>query len=100
FRAGLLVEGTDLAPICIKVEDFRTDYLLNGQAEMFTSNIRFSVEVTTTDPDTWDPYTLQVGADARLGDRVRHGAWAAARGVIVSNSTGVTLPRRSCRLRR
>src|SRR5699024_8672055 len=48
FRAGLLVDGTDLAPFCIKVEDFRTDYLPNGQAEMFTSNIRFSEKVTTT----------------------------------------------------
>ncbi|WP_264887535.1 cytochrome c biogenesis protein ResB [Dietzia sp. NCCP-2495] len=67
FRAGLLVDGTDLAPFCIKVEDFRTDYLPNGQAEMFTSNIRFSEEVTTTDPDTWDPYTLQVNHPLRIG---------------------------------
>ncbi|MBB1017744.1 cytochrome c biogenesis protein ResB [Dietzia sp. DQ11-71] len=67
FRAGLLVDGTDLAPFCIKVEDFRTDYLPNGQAEMFTSNIRFSEEVTTTDPDTWEPYTLQVNHPLRIG---------------------------------
>lgn len=71
FRAGLLVDGTDLSQFCIKVEDFRADYLPNGQAEMFTSNVRFSEDVTTTDPDTWDAYTLQVNHPLRVdGTRV------------------------------
>lgn len=71
FRAGLLVDGTELEPFCIKVEDFRADYLPNGQAEMFTSNVRFSEEVTTTDPDTWDHYKMQVNHPLRIdGTRV------------------------------
>lgn len=67
FRAGLLVDGTDLAPFCIKVEDFTADYLSNGQAEMFTSNVRYSEEVTTTDPDTWDKFKMQVNHPLRIG---------------------------------
>src|SRR5699024_477055 len=47
----------------------RLPYRLSTQwpGEMFTSNIRFSEEVTTTDPDTWDPYTLQVNHPLRIG---------------------------------
>lgn len=67
FRAGLLVDGTDLEQFCIKVEDFRADYLPNGQAEMFTSNIRYSEDVTTTDPDTWEPYEMRVNHPLRIG---------------------------------
>lgn len=67
FRAGLLVDGTDLAPFCIKIEDFRADYLPNGQAEMFTSNVRYSEEVTTTDPDTWEKFEMQVNHPLRIG---------------------------------
>ena len=67
FRAGLLVDGTDLEQFCIKVEDFRADYLPNGQAEMFTSNVRYSEEVTTTDPDTWEPYEMRVNHPLRIG---------------------------------
>ena len=67
FRAGLLVDGTDLEQFCIKVEDFRADYLPNGQAEMFTSNVRYSEEVTATDPDTWEPYEMRVNHPLRIG---------------------------------
>ena len=67
FRAGLLVDGTDLEQFCIKVEDFRADYLSNGQAEMFTSNVRYTEEVTTTDPDTWEQYKMQVNHPLRVG---------------------------------
>ena len=67
FRAGLLVDGTDLEQFCIKIEDFRADYLPNGQAEMFTSNIRYSEDVTTTDPDTWEPYEMRVNHPLRIG---------------------------------
>ena len=71
FRAGLLVDGTDLEPFCIDVEDFRADYLPNGQAEMFTSNVRYSEEVTTTDPESWEPYEMRVNHPLRMsGTRV------------------------------
>ncbi|KAA0918866.1 cytochrome c biogenesis protein ResB [Dietzia sp. ANT_WB102] len=67
FRAGLLIDGTDLEQFCLKVEDFRADYLPNGQAKMFTSNVRYSGEVTTTDPDTWEPYEMRVNHPLRVG---------------------------------
>ncbi|MBB1026198.1 cytochrome c biogenesis protein ResB, partial [Dietzia sp. DQ11-38-2] len=67
FRAGLLVDGTDLEQFCIKIEDFRADYLPNGQAEMFTSNVRFTEEVATTDPQTWEPFEMRVNHPLRIG---------------------------------
>ncbi|MET3861613.1 cytochrome c biogenesis protein [Dietzia sp. 2505] len=67
FRAGILVDGTDLEQFCIKIEDFRADYLPNGQAEMFTSNVRFTEEVETTDPQTWEPYEMRVNHPLRVG---------------------------------
>ncbi|MBB1031452.1 cytochrome c biogenesis protein ResB [Dietzia sp. SLG310A2-38A2] len=67
FRAGILVDGTDLEQFCIKIEDFRADYLPNGQAEMFTSNVRFTEEVATTDPQTWEPYEMRVNHPLRVG---------------------------------
>ena len=41
FRAGNVRDGTGMAPICVRVKDFKADYLDNGQAEMFTSNIAY-----------------------------------------------------------
>ncbi|MCD2264366.1 cytochrome c biogenesis protein ResB [Dietzia aurantiaca] len=67
FRAGILVDGTDLEQFCIKIEDFRADYLENGQAEMFTSNARYTDEIATTDPDTWEPYEMRVNHPLRVG---------------------------------
>ncbi len=67
FRAGLLVDGTDLEQFCIKVSDFRADYLPNGQAEMFTSNVRYTEDVATTDPATWQPYEMRVNHPLRVG---------------------------------
>lgn len=68
FRAGLLVDGTDLEQFCIKVEDFRADYLSNGQAEMFTSNVRFTEEVSASDPDTWEAFEMRVNHPLRISD--------------------------------
>ena len=34
-------DGTGMTPLCVKVKDFKADYLDNGQAEMFTSNIAY-----------------------------------------------------------
>ncbi|MFD6104485.1 cytochrome c biogenesis protein ResB, partial [Nocardia salmonicida] len=38
FRAGNTNDGTGMTPLCIKVKDFKADYLPTGQAEMFHSN--------------------------------------------------------------
>jgi len=71
FRGGVLVDGTSLTPFCVHVEDFSADYLPNGQAEMFSSNIRYSDTVSTADPSTWEPYHLQVNHPLRVnGARV------------------------------
>ncbi len=70
FRAGQLVDGTDLEPICLRVEDFTADYLENGQAEMFTSNIEYQAGDDLAD-NVWRDEVLQVNDPLRVaGDRV------------------------------
>ncbi len=70
FRAGVDVDGTDLAQFCVRVKDFTADYLPSGQAEMFTSNIEYQAgEDLAT--GTWRPYRLRVNEPLRIeGDRV------------------------------
>lgn len=70
FRAGNSTDGTGLAPFCVKVNDFSADYLDNGQAEMFTSNIEYQggQQIGT---DTWQSYRLRVNDPLRIeGARV------------------------------
>ena len=67
FRAGTATDGTGLDPFCLRVEDFSADYLDNGQAEMFTSNISYqSGEDLGT--DRWQQHRLRVNEPLRLGD--------------------------------
>lgn len=72
LRPGLLFDGTGLNPFCVQVEDFVADYLPNGQAEMFTSNIRWADEDTMREPtEEWNEQTLRVNHPLRVaGDRV------------------------------
>ena len=72
LRPGLLFDGTGLNPFCVQVEDFVADYLPNGQAEMFTSNIRWADEDQMRDPvETWNEQQLRVNHPLRVnGDRV------------------------------
>lgn len=67
FRPGTATDGTGLDPFCLKVEDFSADYLDNGQAEMFTSNISYQsgADIGT---DRWQPYRLRVNEPLRLGN--------------------------------
>jgi cytochrome c biogenesis protein len=72
FRAGLRVDGTHLAPFCVKVDSFTADYLPSGQASSFDASIGYQ---TTADLDagvsTWRPFPLAVNNPLRLdGDRV------------------------------
>ncbi|AYJ51027.1 cytochrome c biogenesis protein ResB [Rhodococcus sp. P1Y] len=70
FRAGQLVDGTNMEPLCIRVKDFKADYLENGQAEMFTSNIEYQAEDDLTN-NVWQDDVLQVNHPLRVaGDRV------------------------------
>lgn len=67
FRAGTATDGTGLDPFCLKVEDFSADYLDNGQASMFTSNISYQTG-EDLGTDRWRPYRLRVNEPLRLGN--------------------------------
>ncbi|WP_151641415.1 cytochrome c biogenesis protein ResB [Corynebacterium sp. 11A] len=72
FRHGATFDGTSLNPFCIDVHDFTADYLPNGQAEMFHSNVSWAEgEDVYSDPSTWQDYELRVNHPLRIaGDRV------------------------------
>lgn len=53
FRAGRLVDGTDLQPFCIRVDDFTATFLPSGQPDMYTAMMRYTEGAPTTDPGTW-----------------------------------------------
>ncbi|WP_072691339.1 cytochrome c biogenesis protein ResB [Rhodococcus marinonascens] len=70
FRAGNTQDGTGMTPLCVRVKDFTADYLDNGQAEMFTSNIAYQAG-SDLDTNTWRDSQLQVNHPLRVeGDRV------------------------------
>ena len=70
FKAGNVRDGTGMTPICVRVKDFKADYLENGQAEMFTSNIEYQAG-DDLKSNTWRPDKLQVNHPLRVaGDRV------------------------------
>ncbi|MFF3222122.1 cytochrome c biogenesis protein ResB [Nocardia suismassiliense] len=70
FKAGNVNDGTGMAPICVRVKDFKADYLNNGQAEMFTSNIEYQ-SGDDLRSDTWRATRIQVNHPLRVaGDRI------------------------------
>ena len=70
FRAGNLIDGTGLTPLCVRVKDFRADYLPNGEAQMFTADVSYQTAQNIAD-DTWRDTTVQVNHPLRVeGDRV------------------------------
>jgi cytochrome c biogenesis protein len=70
FRAGNTVDGTSLNPICLRVNDFRADYLPNGQATSFEADIDYQAGAELAS-DTWRPYRLEVNHPLRVGgDRI------------------------------
>ena len=70
FRTGNVNDGTDMTPLCVRVKDFQADYLDNGQAEMFSSNIAYQAgEDLAT--GTWRDTDIAVNHPLRVGgDRV------------------------------
>ncbi|WP_133905700.1 cytochrome c biogenesis protein ResB [Actinophytocola oryzae] len=70
FHPGLRVDGTDLDPFCVRVNDFTANYLPSGQADYFRADIDYqSGDDLTT--NTWRPYPLEVNSPLRTaGDRV------------------------------
>jgi len=70
FRAGNSENGTGLTPFCVRVKDFRADYLPNGQAKSFTSNITYQ-DGPNLGTNTWRDYPLKVNDPLRIdGDRL------------------------------
>jgi cytochrome c biogenesis protein len=72
FHPGLRVDGTDLTPFCVQVDDFAADYLPNGQAKSFRAGIGYqTAEDLAAGSARWRPYQLAVNSPLRLdGNRV------------------------------
>ncbi|RJO76541.1 cytochrome c biogenesis protein ResB [Nocardia panacis] len=70
FKAGNVNDGTGMTPLCVRVKDFKADYLDSGQAEMFTSNIAYQAGNDLRD-NHWRDTTIQVNHPLRVaGDRL------------------------------
>lgn len=68
FRAGAMVDGTDLNPFCIKIDDFSATFLANGQPSMYDATVSY---VKGTDTRNWDSASIKVNHPLRVaGDRV------------------------------
>jgi cytochrome c biogenesis protein len=73
FKAGTRVDGTALAPFCIKVDDFDAEYLPNGAPDSFRASIGYQSgdELNAGPNGPWHPYQLEVNSPLRVvGDRV------------------------------
>ena len=70
FRAGLSVDGTQLSPFCVRVNDFDVKYLHTGQVDSFKADIEYQ-SGQDLENNTWKPHLLQVNHPLRTaGDRV------------------------------
>lgn len=70
FRAGNSVDGTELYPMCLRVNNFQAEYLPSGQATSFASDISYQAGADLAS-NTWRPYRLEVNHPLRVGgDRV------------------------------
>ena len=70
FNAGLRVDGTDLNPFCVKVNDFTAHYTESGQPDYYHSNVQYQ-SGDDLQTGTWRPYNLEVNSPLRTnGDRV------------------------------
>jgi cytochrome c biogenesis protein len=72
FRAGLRVDGTDLTPFCVRLDDFQADFLPNGQADSFRGTLSYqSAEDVEAGVDQWRTHELEVNDPLRVdGNRV------------------------------
>ncbi|WP_344873519.1 cytochrome c biogenesis protein ResB [Allokutzneria multivorans] len=65
FRPGLRVDGTELQPFCVRVNDFEATFLRNGQADSFHANVSYQ-EAADLEAGTWQQAGLQVNSPLRL----------------------------------
>lgn len=72
FRNGPLFDGTGLTPFCVNVKNFTAQYLENGQAVNFESDIDYANADEAFKPtDEWQHTTLRVNHPLRIqGNRV------------------------------
>lgn len=70
FRAGPVVDGTNLSEFCVRVNDFDVRYRHTGQAEFFHADIEYQ-SGESLENGTWKPHDLRVNEPLRTaGDRV------------------------------
>jgi cytochrome c biogenesis protein len=66
FRAGLRVDGTDLQPFCVRVDEFTATYEATGQPASFTATIGYQTAVDlAAGTDSWRPTTIAVNHPLR-----------------------------------
>ncbi|MGW0036299.1 cytochrome c biogenesis protein ResB [Gordonia sp. NPDC003376] len=72
FRAGALVDGTDLNPFCVRIDDFSATFLPSGQPDMYDAKVSYVEGTGTgTDPADWATTSIKVNEPLRIaGDRV------------------------------
>ncbi|CDO08090.1 ResB protein required for cytochrome c biosynthesis [Mycolicibacterium cosmeticum] len=66
FRPGTTVDGTGLYPICLRVNDFKADFLPSGQAVGFAADISFQAGEGLASSE-WSTYELKVNEPLRVG---------------------------------
>ncbi len=70
FRAGAMVDGTDLNHFCFKVDAFSATFLPNGQPDMYDATMSYTKGAGTSAGD-WHQTSVKVNDPLRVaGDRV------------------------------
>ncbi|HET6502572.1 MAG TPA: cytochrome c biogenesis protein ResB [Amycolatopsis sp.] len=70
FTPGLRVDGTDLDPFCIKVNDMYAEYTAANEPIAYRSHIQYQSGADLQN-NVWQPYLLEVNSPLRTaGDRV------------------------------
>lgn len=69
FRAGSTIDGTDLYPMCLRVNNFDAVFEPTGQVTSFAADIDYQAESDLMSGD-WTPYLLKVNKPLRV-DGVR-----------------------------
>ena len=72
FRAGLRVDGTDLQPFCVRVDDFTATYEHSGQPASYTATVGYQTAADlAAGTDSWRSATIAVNHPLRTdGSRV------------------------------
>nr|WP_091802519.1 cytochrome c biogenesis protein ResB [Prauserella marina] len=70
FNPGLRVDGTELSPFCVQVNDFTATYTDGGQPLAYEADIEYQAADDLAG-DVWHPYHLEVNEPLRTqGDRL------------------------------